>query len=181
MHVTGVVLAAGAGTRAGGPKALRPGWVAGAVTVLLDAGCAHVVVVLGAAPDAPVPIDPRVRTVIATDWEQGMSHSLRAGLAASAGIAALITLVDYPDMPVAVARRVLAAVGPLRQAVYGGRPGHPVYVAADHWASLIDDLDGDRGARSYLQQHGVDEVECGDLWHGVDVDSWVDVDGTLDS
>jgi CTP:molybdopterin cytidylyltransferase MocA len=225
MHVTGIVLAAGAGTRAGGPKARRPGWLESAVAVLLDAGCADVIVVLGAAPNAPVPDDSRVRSVIAHDWHKGMSHSLRAGLVAAAEMAGvdraippaaaepdtsaasatpaipatpatpatpanraspaspatpasntepargvLVTLVDYPDMPASVAARVLAADGPLRQAVYDGTPGHPVFLASEHWAPLASQVHGDRGARPYLQQHSATEVECGDLWHGQDRD-----------
>jgi CTP:molybdopterin cytidylyltransferase MocA len=223
MHVTGIVLAAGAGTRAGGPKALRPGWLESAVVVLLDAGCVDVVVVLGAAPDASVPNDSRVRVMVAHDWHKGMSHSLREGLVAAAEMAgvdpaippaaaepdtsaaspappdrptpraasairlapdfaspahpapatvhaALVTLVDYPDMPTSVAARVLAADGPLRQAVYDGTPGHPVFLASEHWAPLASQLHGDRGARPYLQQHSATEVECGDLWHGQDRD-----------
>jgi CTP:molybdopterin cytidylyltransferase MocA len=167
MPVTGVVLAAGAGTRAGGPKALRAGWLAAACAALLDGGCSRVVVVLGAAPDAPIPADARITAVIAPDWADGLSHSLRAGLDAATGRAALVTLVDLPGLPVSVVQRVLAAEGALRQAVYDGRPGHPVYIDAAHWGMP---LAGDRGARDYLVAHGVVEVECSDLWHGHDVD-----------
>ena len=167
MAVTGVVLAAGAGTRAGGPKALRPGWLDSACAALLDGGCDRVVVVLGAAPSAVLPSDPRVSSVIAADWEKGMSHSLRAGLDAATGDAAAISLVDLPGLPPEVVRRVLAADGPLRQAVYGGRPGHPVYIERAHWGLP---LSGDRGARNYLAAQGAALVECGDLWHGNDVD-----------
>ncbi|MBC7591513.1 MAG: nucleotidyltransferase family protein, partial [Salinibacterium sp.] len=31
-------------------------------------------------------------------------------------------------------------------------------------------LDGDTGARRYLVRHGVQEMECSDLWDGVDRD-----------
>ncbi|HWR85187.1 MAG TPA: NTP transferase domain-containing protein, partial [Rhodoglobus sp.] len=53
MGVTGIVLAAGAGTRAGGAKALRrepdgTPWLELAATALRDGGCERVVVVLGA-------------------------------------------------------------------------------------------------------------------------------------
>ncbi len=167
MTVTGIVLAAGAGTRAGGPKALRPGWLATACATLLEGGCDTVVVVLGAAPDAPLHDDARVSAVIAADWEQGMSHSLRAGLDAASGDAAAISLVDLPALPAEVVRRVLGAAGPLRQAVFAGRPGHPVYIERAHWGLP---LAGDRGAREYLVAHGVTEVECSDLWDGADVD-----------
>jgi CTP:molybdopterin cytidylyltransferase MocA len=171
---TGIVLAAGAGTRARGPKAARRAddgstWAARAAMVLLNGGCTRVVVVLGAAPEVELPDDPRVSAVIATDWADGMAASLRAGLAAATGDAALVSLVDLPDLPVAVVARMLAA-GSLAQATYGGRPGHPVLIPAAHWAELAASLHGDRGARDYLVAHGALEVECGDLWHGRDRD-----------
>ncbi len=169
MDVCGIVLAAGAGARFGGPKALVPGWLEAACSTLLAAGCTRVVVVLGAAPDAALPDDPRVASVVAPDWSDGMSHSLRAGLAAVTETAALITLVDLPGLPVTVASRVLAAEGALRQAVFEGRPGHPVFVSLPDPA-LLDSLEGDHGARRYLVANGVTEVECGDLWNGLDVD-----------
>lgn len=177
-EVTGIVLAAGAGTRAGGPKALlrMPNgtpWLAVATETLLAGGCSRVIVVLGAQDRIArplVPLDDRVTTVVAMEWERGMSESLRTGLAAADGGAALITLVDLPTLPVSVVRRVLAAPGALRQATFEGRPGHPVYLAAEHWVPLAATLSGDRGARAYLVEHGVDEVECSDLWDGVDRD-----------
>jgi len=167
MAVCGIVLAAGAGTRAGGPKALTPGWIATACAALLDGGCARVVVVLGAAPHAPIPVDDRITPIIATDWASGMSHSLRAGLDAASGDAAVITLVDLPGLTASVVERVIAADGDLRQAVFGGRPGHPVFISAAHWQLP---LTGDHGARQYLVATGVNEVECGDLWNGEDLD-----------
>lgn len=169
MDVCGIVLAAGAGTRFGRPKVLVPGWLESACATLLAAGCTRVVVVLGAAPDAALPDDPLVTAVIAEDWSDGMSHSLRAGLAAVTESAALITLVDLPGLPVTVAERVLRAEGTLRQAVFNGRPGHPVFVSLPRPA-LLDDLTGDHGARGYLVANGVTEVECSDLWDGADID-----------
>ena len=176
--VTGIVLAAGAGTRAGGPKALLrmpdgAPWLELATTAILEGGCARVIVVLGAQALAArplVPADERVTTVVAMEWERGIAESLRTGLAAADGDAALVTLVDLPGLQSAVVERVLAASGPLRQATYGGRPGHPVYLAAQHWVPLAATLEGDRGARPYLVAHGVDEVDCTDLHHGRDED-----------
>ena len=177
--ITGIVLAAGAGTRAGGPKALLrmpdgTPWLELAATALLDGGCSRVIVVLGAQARIArplVPIDDRVTTVVAMEWEQGMSESLRIGLAAADGDAALVTLVDLPELPAAVVRRMLAGAGELRQATYGSRPGHPVYIAAEHWVPVAETLSGDRGARPYLVAHGVVEVECSDLWDGADRDA----------
>lgn len=175
--VTGIVLAAGAGTRAGGPKALLrmpdgTPWLTLATDTLLSAGCSRVVVVLGAQALLArplVPHDERVTTVVAMEWERGMSESIRIGLAAASGAAALVTLVDLPALPVPVVRRVLAAEG-LAQAVFGGRPGHPVLIPAEHWMPVAASIDGDRGARDYLVAHGATEVECGDLWDGHDRD-----------
>jgi CTP:molybdopterin cytidylyltransferase MocA len=176
--VTGIVLAAGAGTRAGGPKALLrmpdgTPWLELATEALLAGGCARVIVVLGAQARIArplVPADDRVTTVVAMEWERGISESLRIGLASADGDAALVTLVDLPSLPVAAVERVLSAPGELRQAAYEGRPGHPVYLASAHWLPLAATLEGDHGARPYLVRHGVTEVECGDLWDGMDRD-----------
>lgn len=170
MSVCGIVLAAGAGTRFGGPKVLVPGWLNRATTTLLEGGCDRVVVVLGASLDVAPPTTPRITHVVADDWANGLSASLRRGLGETAGSEALITLVDLPGLPVSVVERVLATAGPLRQAVFAGRPGHPVFVAEEHQAALADTLSGDSGARAYLAEYHATEVECGDLWDGLDVD-----------
>ncbi|CAN5173942.1 nucleotidyltransferase family protein [soil metagenome] len=180
--LTGIVLAAGAGTRIGTPKALlstvagEP-WVARATALLVAAGCDPVLVVLGASADLARELVPSSATVVvADDWAEGMSASLRAGLLAADPLtdAALITLVDLPGLPSTVVERVLAAgAAPdvLAQAVFEGRPGHPVLIGRSHWATVSAQISGDRGARGYLAAHGVTEVECGDLFSGEDVDS----------
>ena len=172
--LSGLVLAAGAGTRHGRPKALVVPWLAESVHLLLDAGCARVTVVLGASADearALVPDDPKIMTVVAERWSDGIGQSLRAGLAHATGGAVVVTLVDLPGTPVSVVERLLATPGTLRQAVFHGRPGHPVVIGAEHWAGLSEALTGDRGARDYLVAHGVVEVECADLHDGLDRDT----------
>ena len=181
MSITGVVLAAGAGTRMGRPKALLStpdgaSWVTVASELLLDAGCDRVVVVLGASASSVImPTDASITSVVNADWASGMASSLRVGLEA-AGLdaapddAALVTVVDMPELPVAVARRVIATGAPLASAVFDGRPGHPVLIAAEHWAPIAASVSGDHGARSYLDAHGVLDVECGDLYDGHDID-----------
>ena len=88
--------------------------------------------------------------------------------------AALVSLVDLPDVDAAVVARVLDAAsrgrGDLARAAYDGVPGHPVLLGRDHWAGVVASATGDRGARDYLAAHDVDLVECGDLATGADVD-----------
>ena len=208
-RLAGLVLAAGAGTRYGRPKALvldatGQSWLVRAALVLADAGCDPVVVVLGAAgveaeallraeahrferPDA-------LRVVHAARWSDGLSASLDAGLAelqdgaeptatadqnvtgdenGEAVTAVVLVPVDVPDLTAATVRRVADALTPqtLRQAHFGGRPGHPVVIGRAHWPALRAGLTGDTGARPYLRSHGVQAVTCDDLGTGLDVDT----------
>lgn len=177
----GLLLAAGAGSRMGMPKALvhdeRGSWLQRGVEVLRRGGCDPVVVVLGAAPEAADLLDGSVTVVVAEDWAEGMGASLRAGLAAVAGLgpavpSVVVSLVDLPDLvPEVVARVVGAAAGTLARAAYDGVPGHPVLLGRDHWAGVNAAATGDRGARDYLATADVVLVECGDLASGRDVDS----------
>lgn len=175
-RTTGIVLAAGAGTRAGGPKALLrmpdgTPWLELACAFLTASGCDRVVAVLGAGERIARPLVPATaEIVVAGDWADGMSASLRAGLAAASGDGVLVTLVDLPGLPVEAGLRVMAGAGALRQATYRGAPGHPVYLAREHWEPAAASLSGDRGARRYLVAHSVTEIECGDVWNGLDRD-----------
>jgi nicotine blue oxidoreductase len=175
------VLAAGAGRRYGMPKALVDGWLPHAIDVLRDGGCDPVRVVLGARAGEAVALlaEPEL-AVIAADWDRGMSASLRAGLAAlrQPGAvdvqAALVHLVDVPDVTAAVVRRVVAHAGPAAvvRATYSGAPGHPVLLGRDHWAEVAGTAHGDRGARDWLAARpDLLTVECGDLAGGADRDA----------
>ena len=183
MRVHGIVLAAGAGTRMGIPKAVvvdddGSSWLVRAVEALELGGCSAVTVVLGAsAAEARELLSGRsVGVVEAEDWATGLSASLRAGLASldAAADAALVTLVDLPDVSAAVIGRVLQGVAgraTLRRASYDGEPGHPVLIGRDHWVGVLDTSGGDRGARDYLATHAVELVECSDLATGRDQDT----------
>ncbi|MGH8916995.1 MAG: nucleotidyltransferase family protein, partial [Actinomycetes bacterium] len=135
--IAGLLLAAGAGRRYGMPKALvdEGAWLRRAVAALTGAGCDPVLVVLGAAADRVAPLVPdAASTVLAPDWAEGMGDSLRAGLSALARSvepqvqAALVHLVDLPDVDASVVGRLAAQAGPavVARAVFRGRPGHPV-------------------------------------------------------
>ena len=181
MTTQGLLLAAGAGTRMGQPKALVSDadgpWLERGVRVLDDGGCEGVTVVLGARSSEAVSFldGLGVDVVIAHDWESGMSASLCAGLCGMpvGATAALVLLVDLPDLTSEVVSRVRdSGVGAasLARATYDGRPGHPVLLGRDHWAGVLDSAAGDSGARDYLETHDHFHVECGDLATGADVD-----------
>jgi nicotine blue oxidoreductase len=174
--VTGLLLAGGAGTRYGQPKALVDDWLRSAIATLRDGGCPEVVVVLGAAADEARELVPEgVGIVVAEDWADGMGASLRTGLRAledGDAVAALVHLVDLPDVRASVVSRLLGVAGTetLARAVYHGAPGHPVLLGRSHWPAVIESAVGDQGARDYLRTQDVAEIECGDLSEGTDVD-----------
>ena len=181
MTTVGLLLAAGAGARGGGPHARArdddgTSWLLRSVQALRP--CAEIVVVLGAEAEQAAALLPMsVSRIRADDWAEGMGASLRAGLSALASTdheAALVSLVDLPDVDAAVVARLVAAAdgpGALARAAYDGVPGHPVLIGREHWAGVVGTAAGDRGARDYLATHEVDLVECGDLASGADVDS----------
>jgi nicotine blue oxidoreductase len=174
--ISGLVLAAGGGSRIGRPKAtLLTGGerlVDRAVRVLHDGGVPAVTVVAGAAPldgvDATVVDNP--------DWATGVGSSLRVGLAAMADDvdAVVVLLVDMPRVGPEAVRRLAEAFrggADLAIATYGGTPGHPVLLGRAHWAGVAESAVGDVGARPYLRRHRVTEVPCDDTGDPVDVDT----------
>ena len=186
--IVGLVLAAGAGTRFGGPKGLARDaagtpWVERAVDTLRRGGCGRVLVAVGARGDEVAAlVPPGAEVVEAAAWADGLSATLRAGLAAAVPpgpvrpAAVVILPVDVPDAPPSAVRRVVAAADAdlstaLVQATYDGAPGHPVLIGAEHAPALAESVAGDDGARLYLRTHGVIRVECGDLWSGADIDT----------
>jgi CTP:molybdopterin cytidylyltransferase MocA len=190
-RICGVLLAAGAGRRAGGPKALRvdpdgTSWLLRSIAALREGGCDAVIVVLGCEAaragdllaSSALGGDPSIAVVNAPNWQEGMASSLYSGLLAARSQpcrAALVHLVDLPDVTADVVRRIIRQAAPgtavLARATYGGRPGHPVCIGRDHLESIMGSLTGDTGATHYLAQRGVCGVECGDLASGQDQDN----------
>jgi len=171
----GVVLAAGAGRRYGGPKA--PVELEGerlvdrAVRCLRDGGCDPILVVLGAWTGEV----PGAVPVVNEDWPEGMGSSLRVGLAALTrthpGVDAVVTLVDLPGLTSAAVRRIVESDGDLVVATYGGMRGHPVRLGRDHLGGVIASAHGDHGARDYLRDRDdIVFVEVGDIADGQDLD-----------
>ena len=176
-RTTGVLLAAGAGTRLGrGPKALLPfrgrTLVEVLADVLLDGGCREVVVVLGAgAADVRGRTDLARHTVVENpEWAGGMGSSFQAGLdRARPEDHVLVALVDQPGLTAETVARLLRAHRPGRvtAAAYADasgklRRGHPLLLDAALRAEAAASAAGDAGARFFLQAHPelIDLVDC---------------------
>lgn len=192
--LVGLVLAAGAGSRLGGPKALLR--VAGellverACRVLAAGGCGPLVVVLGAGADrvrAAAALPPAATVVLNPDWPTGMASSLRAGLAAvppGAG-AVVVGLVDQPLVAAAAVHRLAAAWrrgAVAAVATYAGEPRNPVLLSGPVIAEVAAAATGDRGARDWLRGHPdlVVPVPCDDAGDPFDLDTPADLAQLVD-
>lgn len=187
--IPAIVLAAGAGRRFGAPKQTarldgRPLLAHVVDTLTVVPGVGEVIVVLGAHSGIVVrEVDLRaVRTVHCEDWAQGMSASLRAGVAALEGgtDAALVLLADQPRITAQVIALVADAAARTPgvdavRAAYDGVPGHPV-VLRRTLLSRVGELHDDAGARDLLASTDVRLVEVGRLCDPADVDTPQDLD-----
>jgi len=205
-RVAGVLLAAGAGSRFGRPKALveldGQTLAARGVNMLRTGGADPILVVTGAAQ---VNLD-RIHVVYNEQWRTGMGSSLRAALraltdAGDAGDAewaedaedrpaaklavdvgaVVVALADQPLVGTgAVARLIAAYRGGASVAVagYDGKPRNPVLLAREHWPEVIAMATGDQGARAFLRARPelVTLVECGDTGSPDDIDTTADLD-----
>lgn len=160
-RLAGLVLAAGAATRFGGPKQLAQ---VGGVSLIeraaaLALGCcdAGVVVVTGAHAGAVEAAVCHLPVVLARNdaWPDGLAGSLRRGLDAlpRTADACLVMLCDQPEIAAADLSRLVAAwrgaPGQMAAAYYGGAPGVPAVFPRSAWPQLAQ-LHGDRGARGVL-------------------------------
>jgi len=161
-----VLLAAGGSSRLGRPKQLVRRRLKPLLLHALDAARGvpisdnEIVVVLGADTLRLRSLlrrrSPAVRVAANPRWATGLASSLRAGLAAAPrGVsAALVLLVDQPNVNAAALRRLLAAWRrrPTVPAAshYSGHAGVPAVLPRRLWRAL-GALDGDAGARALLR------------------------------
>lgn len=157
----------------GEPKQLLPvdgkPMVRRAVEAACAAGLAQVVVVVGASAtevaNALGGLD--VDLVRNDDWAEGMSTSLRAGMAALQPevVAVLVVLADQPglggDLLRLLVTRHQASGAPIVAPYYHGRRGNPVLFDRRLFAELAR-VEGDRGGRVILDRYA-DEVERVDV------------------
>ena len=156
------MLAAGSGSRMGGPKAELV--IDGArlldrsVAALREAGCAPVYAVVRAGTNVVGAV-----AVVNPDPDRGMRSSLVLAVEAAGEATALaVLLVDNPGISAGAIRAVAAAWSPGRIAVgrYGTGRGHPTVMSPELWRAALDLAGPDEGARAFLAVHPdlVDEV-----------------------
>ena len=175
MTIAAVVLAAGGGSRFGGPEAKplarfrgRP-LVVWAVRAAVEAGLDETIVVAGAselseALDEAGLLD-RVTLLANPDWAAGQATSLALALdaASAAGHSAVVVgLGDQPLVP-SEAWRLVAEHDPehpIRVATYDGRRRNPVRLDRRIWGEVP--RTGDEGARVLMggRPELVGEVAC---------------------
>ncbi len=175
----GVVLAAGAGSRAGGPKAVvtvgGSRLVDRAVRTLRDGGCSQVLAVVRAGVEVP-----GATCVVNPDPDRGMGSSLRLALEAAAGgtcSSVVVLLVDQPGLtPECVQRLTGTPPGDSPGVIFAtfhGRRAHPVRIDRPLWGAVAQAAEGDSGARAFARAHPelVREVECDGFGDPTDLDT----------
>jgi molybdenum cofactor cytidylyltransferase len=169
--VAGVVLAAGLSARMNGANKLLAEYrgealVARAVKAATVAGLDPVVVVTGHDADRVEDVLPPCEVLVVRNPapERGMASSLNAGLAALPGDvdAAMVLLGDMPGVEAGHLRLLIRAFDPdegraICVPVHDGRRGNPVLLARRFFDEVAT-IDGDRGARSVVAEHG--ELVC---------------------
>lgn len=182
VTVTGLVLAAGAGTRFGQPKAgvLVDGerLVDRAVRTLRAGGVDEVLVV------CREPLGTDAEELVNPEPERGLRSSLEVGVDEAVRRGAEAVCVVLVDMPGLTSEGVRATVGGWRGdrvalASYAGKGGHPTVMSTVLWRAALALAGPDEGARKFLAEHPdlVDLVPVAgdphDLDTPADLDDWV--------
>jgi molybdenum cofactor cytidylyltransferase len=186
--ITGILLAAGAGTRFGGGKLMRtlPSGLPISVAALrnLSEALGHVVAVVRPGDDAlslALSAEPAVEVVTCARAAEGMGHSLACAVTASAGSDGwIVALGDMPFVRPLTIVKVADAIregAPFAAPRYRDRRGHPVGIHGRFEQALLQ-LTGDQGARSLMQAHESEIVliDCDDAGVLLDIDTQQDFD-----
>jgi molybdenum cofactor cytidylyltransferase len=182
--IPAVVLAAGASSRMGEPKALLAAGHRTFVRRILDtlraADVPDAIVIVRPESDAVVREIAAAgygRAVVNADPSRGQLSSLVTGLDAIDGprvVAALVTLVDVPLVTPATIGTLLARAAisraPIVRATYGNRHGHPVIFKRELFDALRR-ADPMVGAKAVFAANAVEDVDVDDPGVLQDVDT----------
>lgn len=178
--VAAVLLAAGAGSRFGGPDPKLRTTLRGrpllshAIDAVVESGL-EVFVVTGAV-DVDDLLPEAVTVVHNPHWAEGQAVSVRAGIAAAEAAghdAVVVGLGDQPFVTADAWRSLAAERGDLVVATYDGRRGNPVRLGAAVW-SLLPPA-GDEVGRAVMAHFPnlVREIPC--TGTSVDIDTLEDL------
>lgn len=188
-RVVGILLAAGASRRFGANKLLA---VLADGTPLAVASARRLVGVLAESIAVVRPGDAKLVAMLkgqglgiveCAQAEQGMGHSLAAGIAAARDADAwLIMLADMPYIQDSTLMRLVGLLeggSELVAPFYKGQRGHPVGFAAKFGAELLT-LRDDSGAREVLSRHAASltHLDVDDTGVLADVDTPADLRAT---
>jgi molybdenum cofactor cytidylyltransferase len=183
--IAAIVLAAGLSSRMGRNKLLaelngKP-LLRHAVEAASKSSADPVIVVTGNEGEkvAAALAGLKVETVVNHDYANGLSTSLKAGIAALPADydGTLVLLGDMPGVTSALLDRMIAAFSPadgraICVATHGGKRGNPVLWARRFFPEILA-LEGDSGAKPLIAANGelVCEVEAADDGPLADIDT----------
>ena len=191
MNCGGILLAAGASRRLGQAKQLLQldgeTLIQRAARALIDAGCAPIVVVLGAMEkECRAALEDLPTYIVFNEkWRDGMGSSIAVGMAALDAQApnveaALIALCDQPFLNAALIRALIhqheISGCSVVASDYGDALGPPALFARAHFSELAQ-LRGEQGARRLVAAHetarvpfpqGRADIDTPDDWRALD-------------
>lgn len=188
MAITGILLAAGSGSRFGGGKLLHPladGIPLGVAALRnLKAALPDVLVVVRAGDDKLRELMQHegIAVHVCDDAHLGMARSLVCGVRAAVDADGWV--IALGDMPYLSPATISTVAGKIAQGAgiavpeYRGERGHPVGFGRRHGEELLE-LHGDEGARTLLKRHAgdIEIVACGDPGILRDIDRREDIPG----
>jgi molybdenum cofactor cytidylyltransferase len=163
-NIVGIILAAGEGSRMGAVKQLLPfkgkTILQGVIDNALTSSLQKVVVILGHRADLIEPIitEKAIQVVISSNYQQGQSSSLKAGLRAlpEGTEAVMFILGDQPLVAPETINVLLNSYqksgAPIVLPVFKGVRGNPVIFSRETFPRL-ESLYGDCGGRSLFQEY----------------------------
>jgi len=185
--ITGILLAAGSGSRFGGGKlwqGLADGTPIGVASLRnLGAALQQVLAVVRSGDDTLRMLleSEGIAVQVCADAHAGMARSLMCGIEASRDADGWI--IALGDMPFLLPRTItsiasrVAQTGRIAVPAYRGERGHPVGFGKRYLDALLE-LEGDEGARSVIRRHprDVEIVDCDDRGILRDIDTPADLE-----
>ncbi|MFZ3150368.1 MAG: nucleotidyltransferase family protein [Anaerolineaceae bacterium] len=188
-RIAGVILAAGGSSRLGVPKQLLPWGKKNLINTCINtariSGLDPLVVVLGAHREAILPVLDQhgVYVVENTQWEEGQSSSIHAGIRAlpSDIRGALLLLADQPQISVNLITAIIEAAkqkDSIVAPVISGRRANPVYFPARTFDALMQ-IKGDQGGRAVMLQYQLALLDWQEEDMAEDIDTLQDYERML--